>query len=165
MTNAAVLTISDSVSAGTRADRSGPAVRERLEQLGWSVSVMEAIPDETSEIAARLATLADGGQVSAIFTTGGTGVAPRDVTPEATRAVIDREIPGLGELMRASGRQATPLAVLSRSLAGTRGRVLIVNLPGSPKGAVESLDAIVELVPHVLELLRGRTEHTPARQD
>jgi molybdenum cofactor synthesis domain-containing protein len=165
MTNAAVLTISDSVSAGARADRSGPAVRERLEQLGWSVSVMEAIPDETSEIAARLATLADGGQVSAIFTTGGTGVAPRDVTPEATRAVIDREIPGLGELMRASGRQATPLAVLSRSLAGTRGRVLIVNLPGSPKGAVESLDAIVELVPHVLELLRGRTEHAPARQD
>jgi molybdenum cofactor synthesis domain-containing protein len=165
MTNAAVLTISDSVSAGTRADRSGPALRERLEQLGWSVSVMEAIPDETSEIAARLATLADGGQVSAIFTTGGTGVAPRDVTPEATRAVIDREIPGLGELMRARGRQATPLAVLSRSLAGTRGRVLIVNLPGSPKGAVESLDAIVELVPHVLELLRGRTEHTPARQE
>ena len=126
---------------------------------------MEAIPDETAEIGARLATLADGGQVSAIFTTGGTGVAPRDVTPEATRAVIDREIPGLGELMRARGREATPLAVLSRSVAGTRGRVLIVNLPGSPKGAVESLDAIVELVPHVLELLRGRTEHTPARQD
>ena len=165
MTKAAVLTISDSVSAGTRADRSGPAVRERLEQLGWSVSVMEAIPDEAAEIGARLATLADGGQVSAIFTTGGTGVAPRDVTPEATRAVIDREIPGLGELMRASGRAVTPLAVLSRSVAGTRGRVLIVNLPGSPKGAVESLDAIVELVPHVLELLRGRTEHTPARQD
>jgi molybdenum cofactor synthesis domain-containing protein len=165
MTKAAVLTISDSVSAGARADRSGPAVRERLEQLGWSVSVMEAIPDETAEIGARLATLADGGQVSAIFTTGGTGVAPRDVTPEATRAVIDREIPGLGELMRASGRAVTPLAVLSRSVAGTRGRVLIVNLPGSPKGAVESLDAIVELVPHVLELLRGRTEHTPARQD
>ena len=165
MTNAAVLTISDSVSAGARADRSGPAVRERLEQLGWSVSVMEAIPDEAAEIGARLATLADGGQVSAIFTTGGTGVAPRDVTPEATRAVIDREIPGLGELMRASGRAVTPLAVLSRSVAGTRGRVLIVNLPGSPKGAVESLDAIVELVPHVLELLRGRTEHTPARQD
>ena len=165
MTNAAVLTISDSVSAGARADRSGPAVRERLEQLGWSVSVMEAIPDEASEISARLATLADGGQVSAIFTTGGTGVAPRDVTPEATRAVIDREIPGLGELMRASGRQATPLAVLSRSVAGTRGLVLIVNLPGSPKGAVESLDAIVELVPHVLELLRGRTEHIPERQD
>ena len=96
MINAAVLTISDSVSAGTRADRSGPAVRDRLEQLGWSVSVMEVIPDEAAEISGRLATLADGGQVSAIFTTGGTGVAARDVTPEATRAVLDREIPGFG---------------------------------------------------------------------
>ena len=109
--------------------------------------------------------MADGGQVSAIFTTGGTGVAARDVTPEATRAVIDREIPGLGELMRARGRESTLLAVLSRAIAGTRGRVLIVNLPGSPKGAVESLDAIVEVVPHVLELLRGHTEHAAARQE
>jgi len=159
MTNAAVLTISDSVAAGTRIDRSGPAVRERLEQLGWSVPVLEVIPDEADQISARLAKLADGGQVSAIFTTGGTGVAPRDITPEATRAVLDREIPGIGELMRARGLASTPLAVLSRSLAGTRGTVLIVNLPGSPKGAVESLDAIVELAPHVLELLRGRTEH------
>ncbi len=165
MIQAAVLTISDSVTAGTRSDRSGPAVRERLEQLGWKVSVMEALPDESREIAARLATLADGGQVSAIFTTGGTGVALRDVTPEATRSVIDREIPGLPELMRARGRESTPLAVLSRSVAGTRGRVLIVNLPGSPRGAVESLDAIVELVPHVLELLRGQTEHAAARQE
>jgi molybdenum cofactor synthesis domain-containing protein len=159
MTKAAVLTISDSVNAGSRADRSGPAVRERLEQLGWSVAVMEVIPDVISEIGERLATLADGGQVSAIFTTGGTGVAPRDVTPEATRTILDREIPGFGELMRLKGRESTPLAALSRSLAGSRGKVLIVNLPGSPKGAIESLDAIVELVPHVLELLRGRTEH------
>ncbi len=165
MITAAVLTISDSVSAGRRADRSGPAVRERLEQLGWNVAVMETIADEAGEIGVRLATLADGGQVAAIFTTGGTGVAPRDVTPEATRAVLDREIPGFGELMRSRGRKATPLAALSRALAGTRGRVLIVNLPGSPKGAVESLDAIVELVPHVLDLLRGQTEHAAARQE
>lgn len=159
MIDAAVLTISDTVSAGTRADRSGPAVRERLEQLGWRVSVIETIPDEAPEISRRLATLADGGQVAAIFTTGGTGLAPRDVTPEATRAVVEREIPGFGELMRSKGRASTPLASLSRSMAGTRGRVLVVNLPGSPRGAVESLDAIVELVPHVLELLRGQTEH------
>ena len=165
MIDAAVITISDSVSAGTRIDRSGPAVRERLEQLGWKVSVTEVIADELDEISQRLATLADGGQVAAIFTTGGTGLAQRDITPEATRTVLHREIPGFGELMRTKGRESTPLAVLSRSLAGTRGRVLIVNLPGSPKGAVESLDAIVELVPHVLDLLQGQTEHTALKQE
>jgi len=165
MIDAAVITISDSVAAGTRTDRSGPAVRERLEQLGWKVSVTEVISDEMDEISRRLATLADGGQVAAIFTTGGTGLAHRDVTPEATRAVLHREIPGFGELMRARGRQSTPLASLSRSLAGTRGRVLIVNLPGSPKGAVESLDAIVELAPHVLDLLQGQTEHAAMKQE
>jgi molybdopterin adenylyltransferase len=159
MIQAAVLTISDSSSAGTRPDLSGPAVRERLEQLGWQVSVSEVIPDVAADISRRLADLADDNTVSAIFTTGGTGLAARDVTPEATRAVLHREIPGFGELMRLKGREFTPLAPLSRALAGTRGRVLIVNLPGSPKGAVQSLDAIVELVPHVLELLRGRTEH------
>jgi molybdenum cofactor synthesis domain-containing protein len=165
MINAAVLTISDSVSAGSRTDRSGPAVRERLEQLGWKVSVLEIVPDEPARISDRLAALADGGQISAIFTTGGTGVAPRDFTPEATRAVLDREIPGMAEVMRARGREFTPLASLSRSVVGTRGLVLIVNLPGSPKGAVESLDAIVELAPHVLDLLRGKSEHTTAREE
>jgi molybdenum cofactor synthesis domain-containing protein len=161
---AAVLTISDSVHDGTRADLSGPAVQERLEELGWSVAALEVLPDEEHLISKRLATLADGNQISAIFTTGGTGVARRDVTPEATRAVIDREIPGLSEWMRSHGRDSTPLALLSRGVAGTRGRVLIVNLPGSPRGAVESLNAIVDVVPHVLDLLEGRTEHgTPAK--
>jgi molybdenum cofactor synthesis domain-containing protein len=161
MIQVAVLTISDSVSAGRRTDVSGPAVRARLEQLGWSVSAPEALPDELEVISQRLATLADGNQLSAIFTTGGTGVAARDVTPEATRAAIDRDIPGLAELMRAVGRLSTPLAVLSRGVAGVRGRVLIVNLPGSPRGAVESLEAIIGVVPHVFELLRGETEHPP----
>ena len=162
MIRAAVLTISDSASAGERTDLSGPAVRARLEQLGWEVTAAEVLPDDADQIARRLSGLADSGDVAAIFTTGGTGVAPRDVTPEATRTVIDREIPGMAELMRARGLEKTPLAVLSRAVVGTRGRVLIVNLPGSPKGAVESLDAIVELAPHVLDLLRGHTEHASA---
>jgi molybdenum cofactor synthesis domain-containing protein len=157
--DAAVVTISDSVHAGTREDGSGAAVRSRLEKLGWRVPVNEVLPDEAGQISVLLASLADANRVSAIFTTGGTGVALRDVTPEATRAVLEKEIPGLGELMRARGLRSTPLAVLSRAVVGVRGRVLIVNLPGSPKGAVESLDAIVEVVPHVLDLLRGHTEH------
>jgi len=156
---AAVVTVSDSTVAGTREDRSGPALLDRAHALGWTVSAMELVPDEAEQIAAILRRLADSGEVSVILTTGGTGVALRDVTPEGTRSVIQREIPGLGELMRAEGLKFTPTAVLSRGLAGVRGRTLIVNLPGSPKGAVESLDAIAKLVPHIVDLLEGRTSH------
>jgi len=164
MIDAAVLTISDSVHAGTRTDASGPAVRQRLEQLGWRVSITEVVPDEVKLISKKLQSLADSHLVATIFTTGGTGVAARDVTPEATRAILHKEIPGLSELMRSRGMRATPMAALSRAICGTRGSVLIVNLPGSVKGAVESLNAIVELVPHVLDLLQGRTEHQGAQR-
>ncbi len=164
MINAAVVTISDSCYEKTRRDVSGPAVSERLEQMGWTVLATEILPDEQHLIADRLRALADGGKVSAIFTTGGTGVSRRDITPEALRAVIGKEIPGFGELMRSRGLQHTALASLSRSMAGTRGSTLIVALPGSPKGAIESLNAIVDLVPHVLELLRGETAHAAVSQ-
>ena len=156
---ARVLTISDSCHAGTRVDGSGPAVRERLQSVGITVDVVEVLPDERALIAARLRELADSRAVSVVFTTGGTGVALRDVTPEATADVIERPVPGLGELMRAEGLKHTPLAALSRAIAGTRGRTLIVNLPGSPKGAVESLDAILKLIPHMVRLLEGQTGH------
>jgi len=159
MIRIAVVTVSDSAIAGTREDASGPALRDRAQELGWTVSAMELVPDESDQISAILRRLADSGDVAVILTTGGTGVALRDITPEATRAVIDREIPGLGEMMRSEGLKFTPRAVLSRGLAGLRGRTLIVNLPGSPKGALESLDAIAKLVPHVVDLLEGRTSH------
>ncbi|MFN3325221.1 MAG: molybdenum cofactor biosynthesis protein B [Bryobacteraceae bacterium] len=159
MIEAAVLTISDSSYRGTREDRSGPAVRERLRSLGYRVPILEVLPDEANSITQRLIELADGGSAEVVFTTGGTGVAARDVTPEATRAAIEREVPGLSEWMRIEGRKHTPLALLSRGVSGIRKRTLIVNLPGSPKGAIESLDAIVEVVPHLVDLLRGQTEH------
>jgi molybdopterin adenylyltransferase len=151
----AIVTISDSTSLGLRPDRSGPALRERSQQLGWQVASVLVVADETSVIQARLIELADSHLVDLILTTGGTGVGPRDITPEATVAVCEKVIPGLGELMREKGRQATPRSALSRAIAGVRGRAVIVNLPGSPKGAVESLDAVADLLPHAVEVLRG----------
>jgi molybdopterin adenylyltransferase len=159
MIQVAIVTVSDSAVAGTREDRSGPKLRERSEALGWTVAAQELVPDETGQISSLLQRLADSGRFSVILTTGGTGVALRDVTPEATRAVIEREIPGVAEVMRSEGCKATPLAALSRAVAGVRGRTAIINLPGSPKGAIESLDAIVNLIPHIVDLLEGRTGH------
>ena len=154
---AAVLTISDSSFMKMRRDESGPAVRSRLEAAGWDVPLLEVLPDERAMISQRLRDLA--AMHDAIFTTGGTGAARRDITPEATRDVIEREMPGLGERMRAAGSQSTPLAYLSRATAGLLGSCLIVNLPGSPRGALESVDAILELVPHIVRLLNGETGH------
>lgn len=159
MIRAAVVTVSDSCHQGSRQDLTGPALCARLQQAGFLIAAAAVVPDERERIAALLVSLADERGVEVIFTAGGTGLAARDVTPEATRSVIDREIPGLAELMRAEGIRKTPLAALSRGVAGTRGGTLIVNLPGSPKGACESLDAIVTIVPHIVDLLAGRTAH------
>ena len=155
----AILTISDSTVAGTREDRSGPALEARAAELGWTVINKLALPDEEERIATALRELADSGQIDVILTTGGTGPAPRDVTPEATRRIADRDIPGFGELMRSEGLKSTKFAPLSRGGAWTRGSTLILNLPGSPKGAVQSLDAVAYMVKHVVDLLNGRTEH------
>jgi molybdenum cofactor synthesis domain-containing protein len=156
---AAVLTVSDSTFRGEREDISGPRVGARLRESGFEIAEMRTVPDERSLIAQALRELAAEPGCEAVFTTGGTGVAHRDVTPEATRDVLEKELPGLGEIMRTEGLKHTRRAVLSRGTAGTFGRCLVINLPGSPKGAVQSLDAILDLVPHVVELLRGNTAH------
>jgi molybdopterin adenylyltransferase len=155
---AAVVTVSDSCSRGDREDRSGPAVTMVLQELNFSVIASEVIPDDPVQIQNVLIRLAR--QVRFVVTTGGTGIALRDVTPEATAAVCDRLIEGVAERMRSQGVKKTPFAALSRGVCGVCGKALILNLPGSPKGAVESLEAIAELIPHAIELLSGKTDHT-----
>jgi len=155
---AAVVTVSDSCARGERQDVSGPAVAEILRQLQFTVVVREAVPDDEIKIQNLLVRLAR--EVALIVTTGGTGVAARDVTPEATRKVCDRLLDGVAEQMRSEGAKKTPFAALSRGVCGVRGKALILNLPGSPRGAVESLEVVAGLLPHALELLSGKTDHS-----
>src|SRR5690349_17184445 len=159
MLRSKILVLSDAVSRGERTDLSGPAVREVLEAAKWQVAAIEVLPDDFDTIQNKLEILTDADDCDAVFTSGGTGVGPRDVTPEATRAVIEKEIPGLSELMRAEGIKKTRRAVLSRGIVGVRKRRLIINLPGSPKGARESLESILDLLPHTVDIVQGRTAH------
>lgn len=155
----AVLTVSDSAWRGVRADLSGPAVARRVRKLGWRVVLRKVVPDNLSLIRRTLLAWSKSRQVDIILTSGGTGLSPRDVTPEATEPILDRNIPGLAELMRRSGLRFNKFAPLSRAVAGTCAGCLIVNLPGSPAGAVQSLGAVARLLPHVVLLLRGHDPH------
>jgi molybdenum cofactor synthesis domain-containing protein len=155
---AAVLTVSDSSSRGERPDLSGPAVVKSLEKNKFQVVATQVVPDDRTHIENALIQLAEKAQL--VVSTGGTGVAERDTTPEATRAVCERLVEGIVERMRLEGAKKTPLAVLSRGVCGLRGKSMILNLPGSPKGAVESLEAVINILPHALKLLGGDTQHT-----
>jgi molybdenum cofactor synthesis domain-containing protein len=148
-----ILTLSDRSARGERADASGSALADLIQAEGWSVVKQALLPDEESAIRETLRGWADEGDLDVILTTGGTGFSPRDVTPEATRAIIERETPGLAEAMRAASLKVTPHAMLSRIVTGIRKRTLILNLPGSPKGAVENLQVVIPVLPHAVQLL------------
>lgn len=149
-----ILTLSDRSARGERADTSGPALAALIQAEGWSVVKQSLLPDEEAAIREILMSWADGGEMDIILTTGGTGFSPRDVTPEATRAIIERETPGLAEAMRAASLRITPHAMLSRIVTGIRRKTLIINLPGSPRGAVENLQVVVPVLPHAVQLLQ-----------
>lgn len=154
-----ILTVSDGVVAG-REDGSGDRIETVAKAAGWTVAVRDAVPDEVVRIVDRLISWSDGGVCDLLVTTGGTGLTPRDLTPEATRAVIEREVPGLAEALRVSGRAETPFASLGRGVSGTRGATLIVNLPGSPTGVSDGMAVLQELAEHAVRLLRGvDTQH------
>jgi len=158
---ASTITVSDKGYAGEREDASGPLLADLLRKMGAEVVSQTIVPDERDQIEHALVQLADEERVDLIVTTGGTGPAPRDVTPEATLAVIEREVPGLAEVLRFEGYRKTPLAVISRGVAGMRGGTLIVNLPGSPKAVLEGMETLTPILPHAIKMLRGKdTEHT-----
>jgi molybdenum cofactor synthesis domain-containing protein len=154
---AAVITISDSSARGEREDLGGPAVTAALKKKGFRITAREVVPDEESAIRDALIRLSVKARF--VVTTGGTGIAPRDVTPEATRAVCERLLEGVAERMRSEGAKKTKFAALSRAVCGVRGQAVILNLPGKPAGAVESLEAVIDLIPHALQLLSGNTKH------
>ena len=160
MFNLGILTISDKGSCGQRDDASGQAIRDNLSLLESRVVKYEIIPDEADVIARTLADWADGGEVDVVLTTGGTGLGQRDVTPEATLSIVDKVVPGFAEAMRAETFGVTPFAILSRAVAGVRGKCLIINLPGSPKGVRECLRVIMPVIPHAVAIVKGEvTEH------
>ena len=161
MYDAIVITVSDSCFNGQREDLSGPAVARRLDEAGFKVMGSAIVPDERAQI--QDAILDAVQRASLVVTTGGTGIAPRDITPEVTRGVSEKLVEGISERMRTEGLKQTALASLSRGLCGTRGTSVILNLPGSPKGAIESLEAVIKLLPHMVDLLHGKTGHGEAR--
>ena len=156
--NAAILTVSDKGHSGERQDKSGPALAAWLTERGFKIIWTRILPDSAPDISAQLIEWADSGVIDLIATTGGTGVSPRDVTPEATARVLERHIPGIPEAMRAASLGKTPYALLSRAIAGIRGTTLIVNLPGSPSGAIENLAAVWPAIPHAIKKLQGDPE-------